>query len=242
MWSIVGIYLLCPIRLSSPISIYSLINNVSDTFLEHHSLPLNAKNFADKNKTYNEKNQKTKDSNKSKFDNVSSTNKNQKTKQNQNNTAGTENISQSLTVTTTAYIWFCGCIVLLVRNLFLIWRTKQTVLMAIRRKDNIYESEEDYQESMGIPRCPNCGGMVQGDAPDATYWFNCKSCGERFYLEDGELISPFDSSRQNSSRICSNCGQSLSGGEYTAPWENGNNSEGYVICPHCGYTNFEWDD
>lgn len=141
LWSIVGIYLLCPIRLSSPISIYSLINNVSDTFLEHHSLPLNAKNFADKNKTYNEKNQKTKDSNKSKFDNVSSTNKNQKTKQNQNNTAGTENISQSLTVTTTAYIWLCGCIVLLVRNLFLIWRTKQTVLMAIRRKDNIYESE-----------------------------------------------------------------------------------------------------
>lgn len=104
-------------------------------------MPLNAKNFADKNKTYNEKNQKTKDSNKSKFDNVSSTNKNQKTKQNQNNTAGTENISQSLTVTTTAYIWLCGCIVLLVRNLFLIWRTKQTVLMAIRRKDNIYESE-----------------------------------------------------------------------------------------------------
>lgn len=189
LWSIVGIYLLCPIRLSSPISIYSLINNVSDTFLEHHSLPLNAKNFADKieksftdisgvkeiiengntttvknnteekeyttnsedtvnkngfadkNKTYNEKNQKTKDSNKSKFDNVSSTNKNQKTKQNQNNTVGTENISQSLTVTTTAYIWLCGCIVLLVRNLFLIWRTKQTVLMAIRRKDNIYESE-----------------------------------------------------------------------------------------------------
>lgn len=141
LWSIVGIYLLCPIRLSSPISIYSLINNVSDTFLEHHSLPLNAKNFADKNKTYNEKNQKTKDSNKRKFDNVSSTNKNQKTKQNQNNTAGTENISQSLTVTTTAYIWLFGCIVLLVRNLFLIWRTKQTVLMAIRRKDNIYESE-----------------------------------------------------------------------------------------------------
>lgn len=141
LWSIVGIYLLCPIRLSSPISIYSLINNVSDTFLEHNALPLNAKNFVDKNKTYNEKNQKTKDSNKSKFDNVSSTNKNQKTKQNQNNTAGTENISQSLTVTTTAYIWLCGCIVLLVRNLFLIWRTKQTVLMAIRRKDNIYESE-----------------------------------------------------------------------------------------------------
>lgn len=60
LWSIVGIYLLCPIRLSSPISIYSLINNVSDTFLEHHSLSLNAKNFVDKNKTYNEKIKKLK--------------------------------------------------------------------------------------------------------------------------------------------------------------------------------------
>ena len=32
--------------------------------------------------------------------------------------------------------------------------------------DNVYESEEDYQQSMEIPRCPICGGMVQGDAPD----------------------------------------------------------------------------
>lgn len=162
LWAIVGIYLLCPIRLSSPISIYSLINNVSDTFLEHHSLPLNAKNFADKieksftdisgvkeiiengNTTTVKNNTKEKEYTTNSEDTVNKNgfaDKNQKTKQNQNNTAGTENISQSLTVTTTAYIWFCGCIVLLVRNLFLIWRTKQTVLMAIRRKDNIYESE-----------------------------------------------------------------------------------------------------
>lgn len=38
--------------------------------------------------------------------------------------------------------------------------------------DNVYESEESYQETMGIPRCPCCGGIVHGDAPDATYWFN----------------------------------------------------------------------
>lgn len=108
--------------------------------------------------------------------------------------------------------------------------------------DNVYESDEDYQDAMGIPRCPSCGGMVQGDAPDATYWFNCQSCGERFYLEGGELISTFDTSRNNSGRICSNCGQSLSGGGYTAPLENRNNPDGYVKCPHCGYVNFEWDD
>ena len=169
LWAIVGIYLLCPIRLSSPISIYSLINNVSDTFLEHHSLPLNAKNFADKieksftdisgvkeiiengntttvknnteEKEYTTNSEDTVNKNGFADKNKTYNEKNQKTKQNQNNTAGIENISQSLTVTTTAYIWLCGCIVLLVRNLFLIWRTKQTVLMAIRRKDNIYESE-----------------------------------------------------------------------------------------------------
>ena len=107
---------------------------------------------------------------------------------------------------------------------------------------NVYDSEESYQEAMGIPRCPYCGGMVQGDAPDAQYWFNCQSCGERFYLEGGELISPFDRSRSKSSKLCANCGQSLSGGSYTAPWENGNNSDGYIKCPHCRYINYEWDD
>lgn len=108
--------------------------------------------------------------------------------------------------------------------------------------NNIYESEEDYQESMGIPRCPMCGGIVEGDAPDATHWFNCTSCGERFYLEDGELIGSFERTAQSFSRTCVNCGQPLDGGEYTAPWENGNNPNGYIKCPHCGHINFDWDD
>ncbi len=192
LWAVVGIYLLCPLRLSSPISIYSLINNVSVTFIENHSLPLNAKNFADKieksftdmsevkdsietgkttavknnaeekgynsdsentvnkddfadkNNSYDEKSQKMKDSNNNIFNNISSTNKNQNAKQNQDNAAGIEtitNITLSLIITITAYIWLCGCIVLLIKNMFLIWRTKRTVLMAIRRKDNIYESD-----------------------------------------------------------------------------------------------------
>jgi len=98
------------------------------------------------------------------------------------------------------------------------------------------------QEAMGVPRCPYCGGAVKGDAPDPKYWFNCTSCGERFYLEGGELISPFDRSRRKSGKTCTKCGGALTGGEYTAPWENGNNPNGYVKCPHCGHVNFEWDD
>lgn len=42
-----------------------------------------------------------------------------------------------------------------------------------------------------IPKCPNCGGSVKGSSPDRTFWFTCKSCGERYFLEDGELKSPF---------------------------------------------------
>lgn len=141
LWAIVWIYLLCPVRLSSPISIYNMINSVSVTFIETYSLPLNAKNFADKDYTYYDKNQKTKDSNNNIFESVSNTNKHIKTEQNQDNGAGTGNITLSLIITITAYIWLYGCIILLARNLFLIWRTKRTVLMAIRRKDNIYESD-----------------------------------------------------------------------------------------------------
>ena len=108
--------------------------------------------------------------------------------------------------------------------------------------DNVFSSEEEYQAYMGIPRCPYCGGMVVGDAPDATYWFNCPNCRERFYLEGGELISPFDSRRSRSSRTCENCGRSLAGGEYVAPWENGNNPDGYIKCPHCSHVNFIYED
>ena len=107
---------------------------------------------------------------------------------------------------------------------------------------NIYESEEDYQNAMGIPKCPTCGGMVKGDAPDATYWFNCKTCGERYRLIDGRLISTWEEIDNSNAKKCANCGESLQGGEYTAPWENGNNSDGYIKCPHCGYINFDWDD
>lgn len=39
---------------------------------------------------------------------------------------------------------------------------------------------------------------------------------------------------------CINCGQDLSEGVYTAPWEDGDNEYGYVICPHCRTKNIDW--
>ena len=100
----------------------------------------------------------------------------------------------------------------------------------VKRQYNVYASKEEYQEAMGIPRCPSCVGTVKGDAPDAQYWFNCTSRGKRFYIEDGELISPFGKYRRTSSKACANCGQSLGGVKYTAPWENEKNPDGYIKC------------
>lgn len=90
--------------------------------------------------------------------------------------------------------------------------------------------------------CPQCGRRMKSDWPDKSRYFNCGSCGDRFFLEDdGQLVNVFDR-HSSGGRTCENCGQSMSGGEYTAPWENGNNPDGYIKCPHCGHVNFLWDD
>lgn len=103
--------------------------------------------------------------------------------------------------------------------------------------DSVFESYEAYQSAMGIPECPRCGGMVTGDAPAATYWFNCSGCGERWYLEGGELISPFDRSRSSSGRTCISCQRELKG-TLTSAWEDGDNSSAYVRCDSCGSKNY----
>ena len=40
---------------------------------------------------------------------------------------------------------------------------------------------------------------------------------------------------------CRNCGNSLEGGYYTDPWEDGDNEYGYWICPYCGAINEDWN-
>ena len=90
--------------------------------------------------------------------------------------------------------------------------------------------------------CPQCGSRMKGDEPDKSRWFNCDFCNDRFFLQDdGELVNALYMGRGNAP-ICANCGKKMNGGAYTSPWENGNNPDGYVKCPHCGYVNFIYDD
>lgn len=37
--------------------------------------------------------------------------------------------------------------------------------------------------------------------------------------------------------ICIACGQSLRGGDFVLPWEEGDNPGAFIRCPHCGYEN-----
>lgn len=39
---------------------------------------------------------------------------------------------------------------------------------------------------------------------------------------------------------CMACQQSLAGGVQTLPWEDGDNPDAYVTCPHCGEENPLW--
>ena len=97
---------------------------------------------------------------------------------------------------------------------------------------NSNESDDEV-DIFGIEEtCPQCGSTMRGDGER----FECPECGVLF-LQDGEYVTPWERSRGNHGE-CESCGQSLSNGDYHAPWEDGSNSLGYVKCPYCGHKNY----
>ncbi len=46
------------------------------------------------------------------------------------------------------------------------------------------------------------------------------------------------SERRGNHGCCESCEESLQYGDYHAPWEDGDNAYGYVVCPHCGHKNY----
>jgi Zn finger protein HypA/HybF involved in hydrogenase expression len=93
------------------------------------------------------------------------------------------------------------------------------------------------------PVCKSCGAKMTEF--DGWAWYTCPDCGDSVRIIDGVTTwrdEIFGRSAHNSGKTCSNCGRSLSGGSYTLPWEEGNNPDGYIKCPHCGFINFEWED
>ncbi|MBU3100703.1 MULTISPECIES: hypothetical protein [Clostridium] len=83
--------------------------------------------------------------------------------------------------------------------------------------------------------CPRCGATMHGDGER----FECPNCtnGGVYFMEDGELVDSLDRGRGRSGRTCISCQNSLDGGVRTAEWEDGDNAEAYITCPHCRYHN-----
>lgn len=90
------------------------------------------------------------------------------------------------------------------------------------------------------PVCNKCGTTMTEF--DGWAWYTCPNCDNSVRILDGKVIGQDEifgpESAVNSNRKCQYCGESLSGAPYTEPWEDGNNADGYVKCPHCGKINF----
>ena len=79
--------------------------------------------------------------------------------------------------------------------------------------------------------CPYCGTALTG--------WECWKCDVEFVSEDGRLVER-GLSRQGErpEQRCAGCDSSMKGAEATAPWEDGDNADGYVTCPNCGFQNY----
>ena len=97
----------------------------------------------------------------------------------------------------------------------------------------------------GTETCPECGAPLVADGgPDdrGTERFECSSmdCAEPVHFREngGPLMSPWERNRSGGGS-CEAYGQSLRGAELTTPWEDGDNSNAYVTCRHCGHRNLK---
>jgi predicted RNA-binding Zn-ribbon protein involved in translation (DUF1610 family) len=99
---------------------------------------------------------------------------------------------------------------------------------------------ESLEPDIDYPVCKSCGAKMTEF--DGCAWYTCPECGDAVKIVDGVMTwqnEIFGRGIRNSGKTCSNCGKSLDGGSYTAPWENGSNPDGYIKCPYCGFINFQ---
>lgn len=163
LWAIVGIRLICPVGISSPLSIYNLVNASDYSIYERHQIDtgtnsakqskvstkkhtgiddikLNNKNNQEISKIEND--DKLTDYNKKlngeilQFDLDSGAGrKNNATVEKKGNTIF-EKVIQVC-----AFVWITGCIIIVLWNAVLLCRINKKVAQAVRLKDNIYECD-----------------------------------------------------------------------------------------------------
>ena len=95
-----------------------------------------------------------------------------------------------------------------------------------------------------MPICDMCDSLMSKF--DGVAWYTCPECGNSVRITEGEVKWNREIFGKQAAtyggRKCEFCGEPLSGGEHTGPWEDGDNVYGYIKCPHCGEINFDLDD
>jgi DNA-directed RNA polymerase subunit RPC12/RpoP len=87
--------------------------------------------------------------------------------------------------------------------------------------------------------CSQCGSPMKESGED-RYECSNPNCYNVSFRENGEIVDAFSPRRRGSGDTCDSCGQSLSGGDLTLPWEDGDNAEAYVRCKYCGHKNIKY--
>ena len=95
----------------------------------------------------------------------------------------------------------------------------------------------------GYPICYLCD--IEMTDYDGEACYTCPECGNAVRIIDGIITWEREIFGRKAAtyggRTCEYCGEPLAGEAYTGAWENGNNANGYIKCPHCGRVNFEPD-
>lgn len=114
---------------------------------------------------------------------------------------------------------------------------------------SIFRDNDDDNYADGIDwYCDECNAYLndQSGFNTSSGRWTCSECGYNNDVTENNIIDTKDdydiNDDEDRSLRCVNCQNSLKGGEYTGAWENGNNPDAYVKCPHCGYVNFLFDD
>lgn len=86
--------------------------------------------------------------------------------------------------------------------------------------------------------CLTCGATMKSDDGNDDR-FECPNCRGVFFVENGELIDPWNRPTGSAGK-CEICQSSLKGGDGSLPWEDGNNANAYIRCSSCGHENIRY--
>lgn len=89
--------------------------------------------------------------------------------------------------------------------------------------------------------CDSCNSYINdqvGFTDNKRLWV-CDNCGHVNELTKENILNSKVDYQQSTDNQCISCHKDMTGSEYTAKWEDGDNSSAYITCKHCGCYNFE---